>query len=553
MLFARKALLLPLMFLLLSAGFASALANGSASANASGSAALNASANATAGAPPTGGNATVNATPAKPALTGVDAEIGYYLNSGETPEKVPVTAGGRKYTLVKVGGSEAIVFDENENALTTLSDINAAVPAYVSQLDIPFKQANLDAIKTNYASLKSSTDYCSQVYYNFTQGNRGSFCFILAAGRAWLCSLIYSTDLSSILNLSVAIGPAKAAINSGFASMNGSLRNINSRVADLDGEFQQASVGGLTPILSDIKSNITSFKAGYDQFNSAHSSMLTQYEFAHDGGLGRCNIDVNAMGNIDSQASAGSSFPNAQAIGNAILSFTAGRTLPASIRKATALREGKVAALEANYARLSSSFKKANRNMDLPGLGKKVADARAKLGAIGNQTNASIVATAAADADKAITDASLAYESQNAVLADYSASLSAINNASATLATATKKFGTNDPRVAEMRKQVTQLRESFQLSEQDLKSARPVTAEQFKNAGQNATALSTRLVSLRGRENEIDLTLIAGVILILAALAGGFTLLRKLKANRDAARTKANTEVPIEKLQDGRK
>src|SRR3989344_6032109 len=133
--------------------------------------AAHAQSNGTNGTGNSTGNVTATPSPTpSPSVSAVEEESSYYLEGGEEKEIRDFDYQGSSYHMVVVDGEEALLFDNSANIITEEVKIKELAGAYANSLDNPFKQANLDSIKTSVAELDASYTYCGSAYYNFTKG-----------------------------------------------------------------------------------------------------------------------------------------------------------------------------------------------------------------------------------------------------------------------------------------------------------------------------------------------------------------------------------------------
>ncbi len=495
-----------------------ASANRTTNATASANASLQANASAGANA-----SANVSAPPVPTPKPAIEIESSFFTRPGERSEVRAFTYRGSKYYMLLVNGKESVIFDSTPKLVSDEAAVKEASSAYIGGLDLPFKQSNVDSLKSDFKTLKESYDNCNSAYYNFTKGVR--FCFIISA-RTWPCNVVYDLDLGTLLNLSFSLGEARRNVNGGFSVMNSSLLSLSASVTDLDNSFAQLDFAGLAGKLQAVKDSAAAFRTGYNNFSNAHSKLVTIKQFATDGGLNRCSMSTTALAAIETSAGIVSQIPSADALTAQVLAFTKERGTAAAGEKAAHSMNETLADFTTRYTAFRKSFEKVNNlqptyfTNSLQELRQLIDRAKA-----GNGTEA-----AQKQFEEKYAEANAALARSNEAVGTYAEGSAQIINASRLLAEAVKKYGTGDSRLQEAEKQLKELKASFELREADMKAGRPAaTRKDFESINANATALSTRLASLGRPENELDIVMVAGGVLIILALVGVVIYLRHLR------------------------
>jgi hypothetical protein len=470
------------------------------------------------------GNVTATPTPTPtPSISPVEEAAAYYLEGGEKKEIKDFTHQGASYHMLIVDGSESVIFDASANPVTDEAKVKELAQTYADSLTNPFKQENLDSLKSSAADLNKSYTYCTQAYTNFTKGIRN--CFLVIAGHVWLCNFVYYQDLGPILNFNYSLGGSKKSVESGFAAMNSSMQDIKDGVTALDAGFQTFGLIDTSAQLEKIGRAGSNFRAGYQTFLSGHNNLLTTYEFASDGGLNRCAIATSAISTIESSGAMAASVPNPSAMTAKIIEFTSTRSSVAAKAKRVSGLASKLAAFEAKLVTFKAGFTPVsgldptyfnNADTTLKSMLEKVKT--------GNDTDNSAKAF-----DEKMAEVDAAMNRSLALLPAYASSDTSINNATIVVGDAVRKFGTTDPRVTSAQMELQSIKKSFELKEADLKAGRPVTKADFEAIQSNSTALSGKLTGLGRIENELDFVTIGGAILLLIVLGGGIWFLRRMR------------------------
>ncbi len=455
----------------------------------------------------------------------LDLEVSYFLEPSETSATSNFTSGGSTYYLVKVAGKGQLVFDSNYKPVSDEAQIRALVAAYVKSLPVPFKKSDLQSLESEFSSVNSSWDYCRQVWWEFISGKR--IC-IEQTTRKLQCWIIYDGDYGASFGIPPATAENRRNIGNGTYKTNNATIEAGALLASVDAEFDSLGAEDIKARMGSLKDATAKIRAGYTQFNSAHQKYLTYYPFATDGGINRCAFNEKALANMEKLVDVTALFSNTDAISNETAAGSKARLDRGTVRKLAASTEKELSGFELKYKKAKADFDTANKLEPTA-----ITAAFIELTSISLAVkNASTYAAAKSKSDEFETKLRagelLVAQSQDA-LVPYVDGLRKLNNASNTLEAASKVYGQNDPRLIDLKTQLSTLRSSFELKEGDLKHGRPVTVTDFQGIANTAANLTATANSLPRRENEIDWVLVVGLVMLVALIAGAIWYLRKYK------------------------
>lgn len=510
------------------------------------------------------GNATANvtATPT-PAPTATptpkptaETEAKYYVNSGETLTFVDTTFAGRTYKIAAVNGLESLVFDDNAQVVANEAKLKDIIDAYTATAPLPFKADNLANARNSISAFSDKFNTCRLdkspgIYYNFTRGI-GSNCYYISGSlpaNLQQCWMIWEFDLG-LFAFNHTITIEKANVTNGNKRINASLAIINDSLAQVDVALATNDRLVLAAALLNASGAVTDAKSGVAEFLAGHNYFKANPTFASEfgGRLARCTLDDAGLSAALSELNAVNRFPNASSTLQRIIAFEKSRREMAEQKRAM----GPLPDMFANYQKAYDSFTK--RFKALSGETAPFADNALKeltdlKAAADNASTATIAIGKATSFKNAYATDLKVIIAANATLDAYSDALDKLDNASASLATATKVYGTGDQRIADLDNETKTLLKTLQLKEADLKQGRPVTAQDFSSLSDQAAGVSLRATTMQRRENELDPVLIGGIILIIVLVVGAFIFLTRFRVRIQQSQPK---EAPIEKL-DGKK
>ena len=491
-----------------------------ATVNASGGFEVNITANATAG------NESGAPTPEpEKFLTTAERETGYYLEEGETYDLANFTSGGKEYFILKIGGQNKLVMDADYQPVTEEARVKQLSSDYAFTLPLPFKRSDFNSVKFEYSSVNDSWAKCRQVFDDFVTGRRTC---IEQVTRKLQCWVIYTGDFGPVFNISAATPANRYHVQNGTAMVNASIEALEGQMTEMEAKLDDLKLDSLQAQLLLLQNNTKSLRDGYTRWNTGFSVLLTYAPFATDGGLNRCKFDKEALSNLEKAIAVTGEFPNPDSITAEIMSGIGSRYEKGQVKKLFKTIEKKLLQLKSRYDELNEEFNKVN-GVEPTGLNALHQELSDLLNTAKTASNSSLAQEKVGE----FNSKHKAYEdllaSSEASLSAYSESLEKINNATASINAAFKVYGQNDPRLLEMQKTVSELKAAFELKEADLRAGRPVTTTDFQSLASNASNLTATVVSLPRRENEIDLLLIVGLVVLIALIGGGIFFLKKYK------------------------
>lgn len=497
----------------------------------------NVSANATVKANASNVTATPTPTPTPSPTPAIIVEQRYYVSATETPDNRQFTHKKNVYYIITANGQAIVLLDANYDLVANNATIDAATASYAEKAEVPFKQADLDALNKNLVDFEVSFNLCRYdkspgAYYNFSRGI-GSTCFQLDAKVAQnlkSCWIIYEFDLTSYTNYGKTISAQKTNMKNGTNAINESLPTVTQSITDIATSLAAKNYLALQNNLSTGAAAFAKIKAGVDQFNSGHNVMRAIVPWGTVGGLNTCTLNAAAVSGLESSFALSGSFANATAIAQRIKTETPLRRDQAAIRRvvepvpkllddyakgASSLNEKAVTQLKANASFTASAF------AELQTLSAKV------------QSAPSVTqAKTAAEAFNAKYNSSYGTLSNALnVLPTMVGAVAQLNNATASVAAAAKIYGTGDSRVTAMQKEQAELKKSLELKQADLVAGRAVTLQEAESIRANATTLAFKAQNLQRSENQIDFVLVGGLVLIVVLIAAAFLFLRSYRVS----------------------
>jgi len=454
----------------------------------------------------------------------LDEEIKHYLNSGETYTATNVTVDGAAYALVKVGNVESFVFNSSFEPVREDAVVAQVVDAYVQVQYEQMAPINTASIRSAYESINTSIrGTClgdklnGGVEYFVT--NTGALNYILIRFQ---CSLRPKQC--------VALDHINLTVN----DVRSSMKVVDDSLTGLEAAVATKKPTDVYDNLGRVNRAATALQANYSLLSSDYTTIAygtggeSGFVYAF-GTTYNCNVSSalsSSFTNLISLTSASNPF-DVPTMLSRIKSATDLRYGPAQVRKV--YDEEMVRLLESKALRdkVSSNFSSLGLVLSfLPG---KYVQLESKFAAIANATN---VATAqqlatAFQAERGTFDTLLTL--YQTLLFDYNASKAALSSATSKIALAATKYGSTDSRVQDLRKEQLNLTTRLTLLENDLKTGKTLTSQQFKDVAGSGEALALRAAELKPMEAQLDFLLIGGVILVVAIVAGVIWYARKRK------------------------
>jgi hypothetical protein len=455
----------------------------------------------------------------------------YYANPGESASVANFTVGAAKYFMIKINGVESVVLKEDAanggySAVTEEQELASLAREYLQQqFDAIGFASRAAVIKDAFAVFETEAGRCVEAAKKLIRMSRGTppyFYITINAGRD------FPREYAALNKLNATLPSFEGAVN----RTGNSIATIQSAVSSRDADSSAAA-------FTELHSSATEFKAVYANVSQAHADIVATFPNAFLLQVDlkdHCVLDANETSAVDSVISQSSlgAIKTSPELAKQLAITAASRAPAAGKRMVNAEQARRIASLAAQAANLTDAYVEAASGAgagaaapNLTILWRNLGELNALQVAGKNASNASASNYAAAFDKKAReTEDKIAFF--RATLKDYSASLVAVNNATREVDKVVKKYGTNDERVAALQKDVRSLR-LLSESYNDLLRDAMTNATAFQSLTANATLLSARAATLAPKENQLDLVLVGGAVILIGAVIGAFYYLRKKK------------------------
>ncbi len=483
-------------------------------------------------------------------------EAGYYAQSGEQVNYTTVDAGG-KYYVVTLNGVASIILDSNLEPVTSQEVVSRVAAGYVKALGVPFKQSDVDLLKSNFNAFNASFELCRYdqspgAYYNFTRGI-GMFCMmdsqVISNPSLRRCEMIYDFDLIGMTvvgNTYSSVRQYKHDMRNGTMMINASLPKLKQSVAAVEAAVAAGDVGVVEKLAQGAK-DAADVQAGVTRFNAGHDVMkgIPPWGSESGGKLNRCVLSSTALAAVASTLDSYKSFPTVASITGRVAAETAARKDGAAKRKAVGESGVLLDSFRKKALQLDESFAAASGSVTTFA-SKGVKELEGLLAGVNNATTASQAAAAASAFKAKHTSLAKLVDDVGALVPSLKASKASLQNSSSALAQVMKVFGASDGRVAALQAEQSGLQKAFDLKQGDLSAGRLATKSELEELKANATTLAFTALTLPRTENQVDLVLVAGLAVLVIIVAAGFFFLRKFKGAISASGKQK--EVAIEKI-----
>ncbi len=453
---------------------------------------------------------------------------GNYANAGESASAVEFKAAGNDYAMVKINGAESVLLKRDANgvfaAVANESDLLPVVREYLQQqFEAIGFASRAAAIKTNYEAYSVEGGRCVEASKKLIRMSRTTppYLYITTnAGRD------YPREYAALNRLKATAQTFEKSFN----ATGNAVETIDEKVASKNADETIAA-------FNEIHDQTAAFKAAYVNVSQSHTDIVATFPNAFLLQVDlkdHCALDPNQTTAVDAvitQSSLGA-IKTASELSKQIALTTAARAPDARKR-----------ALDSDQRRRIDSFSEQITNLT-----KEYAEAASAAGA--QPMTLTVLWTQLGELNTLHTQASTAHENASAALAasfekkareledkiaffkatesDYAKSLVAVSNATREVDKIVKKYGSNDERVASLQKDLRNL-QTASKSYNDLLRDAMATSASFQSVTANATALSTRAATLAPKENQLDLVLVGGVVILVGAVVGAFYYLKKKK------------------------
>jgi len=429
----------------------------------------------------------------------LEAEMAYYLESGETYSLENITASGASYALIKISNVPSLVLNSSNEVTSASETINAVAEAYT--------QAQMDTLRqtTGFRSLQTDFD---PVYAEFLICSESSKSVLDPIYIAMYSAMYSGNDplLTPAYNDALRTTPA---LQSNFSDLNDSI----ARAQTLSGRQLYDELGSMVTKVSAINSLITTYASA--------TSYLRTY-FADDfsipaKGIFRyiCHLNSTSLNAFSSDLGIRTSIPIASDIAVQITNATNTRTPKANQRKIVAVLAVDYNAEVQRAADAKSRFPLGDsilsqRQNDLATTFQRLNSTNAT-GT--NSTNDLI--TAFNYSKNQLEQAIVKYEQ---VYPNYLEANTSVLATEQAMQVARERFGRNDERISSLQTQVNTLSNEFNAAEEALRTA-TANSSQFQSIQVRALNLTGQITAVQPKESTIDYATIAVIAIIVIGFA----------------------------------
>jgi len=429
----------------------------------------------------------------------LEAEMSYYLETGETYSLENMTVSGVQYSLVKIAGTPSLVLNSSNDVVSASETINAVAEAYT--------QAQMDTLRQTTGFRSLQTDF-NPVYAEFLVCSETSESVLDPIYVAMYSAMYSGNDplLTPAYNDALRTTPA---LQSNFSDLNDSI----ARAQTLSGRQLYDELGSMATKVSAINSLITTYASA--------TSYLRTY-FADDfsipsKGIFRyvCQLNSTSLNAFSNDLGIRASIPIASDIAAQITNATNTRTPKASQRKTVAVLAVDYNAEVQRAADAKSRFPLGDsilsqRQNDLATTFQRLNSTNAT----GTNTTNDLISAFNYSKNR-LEQAIVKYEQVYPSYVEANASVSAAKQA---MQTARERFGRNDERISSLQTQVNTLSNEFNAAEEALRTA-TANATEFQSIQVRALNLTGQITAVQPKESTIDYATIAVIAVIVIGFA----------------------------------
>jgi len=439
------------------------------------------------------------------ALT-LEQEMSFWTKEGETANATDFVGDG-SVLLVRVNGVESafiVKVGSDYIPVDNEKQIEELIGKYQKyQFQNYNVISNVQLVKDKYANVSKGLEDCAY----------GAEQYVLFKSKAWPFSLVwrsrvdFPTEYSGYVTLNYTYLPFKSSVE-----------NAKKGVDEMYAASQAEDISRTFVGIQQARASIDEINTNYSRVYAAYYNITYKYfpyAFWHGGKEYKCAPEKNVTDSLGSVLSLipEANFKSDQVLLNSITGATKERVGTVKERHLAATQTERIQQLLQQIANLSTKFSA------LGGSSPTALENEAK--ALNNSVNK-------VDFDKkydVVKNKTAKYEN---VYADYDKSVKALNNATAQINAAAKKYGSNDDRIVEMQKTTQALRTSLKQSETAVRNDN-LTAVVFQGIAQNATAIALRAGRLGPKESQIDFVTIGGILVLLLAVVGAVWYFKKTR------------------------
>ena len=455
----------------------------------------------------------------------LEDEAALYSKEGETVSVVDVSTGGSAYHFALFSDLEGVVLKEVPGGFEEVNDSAELSRAIAAYQDHVFGGLGLDSLSDVNAELEYFLDLVYPCWFglNHWSTRTGSkfFIYTLAGPNIYPHSHAVLDDLAACPPL-----------------MNESMSRVNQSFQNLQGFVEAGDADGVLQSFSLIHSELDVMGEHYDNLSFIQSEIILEWGtnmFYTNGAWRLCDKDAEVDASIEvlkSLVSVGNRVPSDE-LAARINEQLAERTPIAERRRIIRTREGALSDIQNATERVSSLF--SSSSLALTELNNKLSELESVYSDLEATTSLDQAREYEITFDAKKEEVYFILEGYDEFYSYYNDSAYFIGQADENVAEAVKKYGSNDERVTELQSELQGLRSQLAVAQNKLaEGAAPEVKVLLEGITMNATALSTRAAEMQPRENELDLVLVGGVVLLFLSAAGIFIYFKKYKEENAA-------------------
>ncbi len=459
----------------------------------------------------------------------------FYLKSGESLKLESIVAGGKAFSLVKIDGEPSIVLAPSGNTfepLTTKEALDPVLEAYAQQIykakDFNKSAALISEAAPNITAVLGDCDIGAQTFIKSLPSRT------IRIGKANL-GLFYLISRSSNSTYK-AEWDAIQLVNNSFPAYHAAYADYTEKSGQFATNVVAGNVDAVLEAVPAISNSVSTLKKEYTALTSAYASLkaskelsaILLYTFYEAGNAHTCAFNGNAttlLSKVENEFTDRSLKSKAQML-ELVLSRTGERQQTAAKDTAHAARSENHAKIVANLNNVTAKFTASGYTVDFKSLNAKKEAMTKALEAI--KAGGDVKAY-----DSVYAEVNEALPKYSDTLAPFQDAAEAVKKASENVSSAQRKYGDADKRVMELKQEYAGLASNFTSHVNLLGSGSiPEASAKFAEAKAQAIDMAKRAGELQAKGNELDITVIAGVVLLLLALGATLFYFKKMKQSQ---------------------